>query len=261
MIKLIDNQPIGQKMTSQERERFKSFARECEINKDAETLSKTLLMIAHWFRQGSVIPFTEYASQWTTAQKNRTDGNASTEAMKNEWPLTGRRCIEDGYSEYWQQGIASHKPEHWEKQPIEGQIVQALNGLIIQFPSLSADGLATRRGKEYELRPQILIGNAMFYREVESCLRWLARHNLMYAKTKQITKTGDVLTSYTFKHIVERENADKFSHTDEPHYIRNMAFIVAMVIAGYKVCAEDADSMNALFNISKAEIKKSGVLN
>ncbi|PHM23355.1 hypothetical protein [Xenorhabdus ehlersii] len=260
MIKLMDTQLTGQKMMSQERERLKSFARDCESNNDIETLSKTLIMMAHWFRQGSTIAFTEYASQWAEAQKNRTDGNASTEAMQNEWQLTGRRCIEDGGSDYWQQGITSHKSEDWINKPIEGQIIQALNWLIIQFPHFSTDGLATRRGKEYEHQPQQLIGSAMFYREVESCLRWLVRHNLMNAKTKQISKTG-YTTSYKFKHIVERENANKFSHTDEPFYIRNVAFIVAMVIAGYKVCAEETGSMNALFNISKAEIKNSGILN
>jgi hypothetical protein len=259
MIKLMDTQLAGQKMTSQERERLKSFTRECESKHDTETLSKTLIMMAHWFRQGNTIAFTEYASQWTEAQKHRTDGNASTEAMQNEWQLTGRRCIEDGGSEYWQQGITSHKPEDWTSKPIEGQIIQALNWLIIQFPDFSTDGLATRRDKEYEHRPQQLIGSPMFYREVESCLRWLERHHLMYAKTMQISKTGNI-SSYKFKHIVERENDDKFSHTEEPNYIRNVAFIVAMVIAGYKVCAEDNGSMNALFNISKADIKTSGIL-
>lgn len=260
MIKLTDTQSAEQKMTSQERERLKDFTRECGREDDTETLSKILIMIGHWFRQGSTIPFTEYASQWTEAQKNRTDGNASTEAMQTEWPLSGRRCIEDGGSDYRQQGIASHRPEHWENQPVEGLIIQALNWLIIRFPDFSTDGLTTRKGRKHEQRPQQLVGSDMFYREVASCLRWLVRHHLLHAKTTGISKTG-YITSYRFKHIVESENASRYSHTDEPFYIRNVAFIVAMVIAGYDIRAEDRGSMNAVFNISKAEIKKSGILN
>lgn len=258
MIKLMDNSSAGQRMTYQERERLKDFIREREREQDTETLAKVLVMMSHWFRQGHTINFTEYASQWTEAQKNRTDGNASTGTMLTEWPQSGRRCIEDGGSDYRQRGIVSHRPGYREHGSTEGHIIQALNWLIIQFPDFSAEGLTAAKGREYEGRPQTLVGNAVFYREVESCLRWLTRHNLVQAKTKRISRTG-YITSYKFKHIVEQENAEKFSHTDEPFYIRNVAFIVAMVIAGYDVCAEEAGAMNALFNISKAKIKKSGI--
>lgn len=58
---------IPQGMTYIEREELKSFATSCGLRGDIQSLTRTLIMIAHWMRQGKPVSFTEYASQWTEA--------------------------------------------------------------------------------------------------------------------------------------------------------------------------------------------------
>lgn len=91
---------IAQKMTYQEREQLKTFADKCASSGDIQSLQNTLILIAHWMRQGQEISFTEYASNWTAAQAGREDGNQSTREMMSEWPLTGEQKIAPGYSDY-----------------------------------------------------------------------------------------------------------------------------------------------------------------
>ncbi len=76
-----NNYCILQGMTRTEREELKSFATQCGNAGDIQSLERTLIMIAHWMRQGQRVSFTEYASQWTEAQRERSDGNHSTPEM------------------------------------------------------------------------------------------------------------------------------------------------------------------------------------
>ncbi|MVT02138.1 hypothetical protein CD006_05625 [Enterobacter sp. 10-1] len=77
----------------------------CGAAGDNQSLERTLIMIAHWMRQGQRVTFTEYASQWTEAQKHRKDGNQSTPEMAEAWPFRGKRCISPGGSDYFAQGV------------------------------------------------------------------------------------------------------------------------------------------------------------
>lgn len=90
-------------MDYREREALKDFARQCERRGDLVSLEKTLIMIAHWMRQGVVVPFSEYAGQWVEAQRERDDGNASTSSMRERWPFSGKRCINKSGSDYYPQ--------------------------------------------------------------------------------------------------------------------------------------------------------------
>lgn len=58
-----NNYCIPQGMTRTEREELKSFATQCGNAGDIQSLERTLIMIAHWMRQGQRVSFTEYASQ------------------------------------------------------------------------------------------------------------------------------------------------------------------------------------------------------
>ena len=62
-----NNYCILQGMTRTEREELKSFATQCGNAGDIQSLERTLIMIAHWMRQGQRVSFTEYASQWHSA--------------------------------------------------------------------------------------------------------------------------------------------------------------------------------------------------
>lgn len=54
---------------------------------------------------GQRVSFTEYASQWTEAQRERSDGNHSTPEMAKQWPFSGKRCISPGGSDYYPAGV------------------------------------------------------------------------------------------------------------------------------------------------------------
>ena len=54
-----------QGMNYKEREALKAFAGQCEKHGDIQSLTRTVVMIAHWMRQSKAVSFTEYASQWT----------------------------------------------------------------------------------------------------------------------------------------------------------------------------------------------------
>ncbi|MCF3290901.1 hypothetical protein L1027_24545, partial [Escherichia coli] len=100
-----NNYCILQGMTRTEREELKSFATQCGNAGDIQSLERTLIMIAHWMRQGQRVSFTEYASQWTEAQRERSDGNHSTPEMAKQWPFSGKRCISPGGSDYYPAGV------------------------------------------------------------------------------------------------------------------------------------------------------------
>ena len=60
-------------------------------------LKELIIMVAHWARQDSVIPFSVYASHWAEAQ----DGNVfDTSAIKKTWPLREPIRIEKGGSDW-----------------------------------------------------------------------------------------------------------------------------------------------------------------
>ncbi len=88
------NTETSQKMTYQEREALKGFTDK------RQSLQMTLRMIAHWMRQPAEIGFTEYATHWTAAQAGRDDGNRSTAAMAEQWPLREEMKIIPGGSDY-----------------------------------------------------------------------------------------------------------------------------------------------------------------
>lgn len=94
------NTETSQKMTYQEREALKGFTDKRALQGDTQSLQMTLRMIAHWMRQPAEIGFTEYATHWTAAQAGRDDGNHSTAAMAEQWPLREDMKIIPGGSDY-----------------------------------------------------------------------------------------------------------------------------------------------------------------
>lgn len=85
-------------MTYAEREQLKQFAA------GGENLHETLTMIAHWMRQVRAVSFTKYAENWVAASKRD-----NIDAMRREWPLTGKRKIADGCSDWGSFGDPSYK--------------------------------------------------------------------------------------------------------------------------------------------------------
>ena len=86
------NTETSQKMTYQEREALKGFTDKRALQGDTQSLQMTLRMIAHWMRQP--------ATHWTAAQAGRDDGNHSTAAMAEQWPLREEMKISPGGSDY-----------------------------------------------------------------------------------------------------------------------------------------------------------------
>ena len=79
-----NNYCIPQGMTRTEREELKVSLHSGNAG-DIQSLERTLIMIAHWMRQGQrVFIYWEYASQWTEAQRERSDGNHSTPEMAKQ---------------------------------------------------------------------------------------------------------------------------------------------------------------------------------
>jgi hypothetical protein len=80
--------------------------------------------------------------------------------------------------------------------------------------------------------------------EVQTCIEWLLAHDAL--DRRKTINTGR--TSYSWKHVVEREK-DK--------YISNGAFICAALYLGYKMKRVNDGSPNAFFNIrNKNAIRK-----
>ena len=71
-------------MTYAECEGLKAFARK------GENLEQALIMISHWMICGFDVTFSGYAANWAAANKNE-----DVEAIRRQWPLTGKRMIAD----------------------------------------------------------------------------------------------------------------------------------------------------------------------
>ncbi|EFB4000249.1 hypothetical protein MU156_004767 [Escherichia coli] len=237
---------IPQGMTYIEREELKSFATSCGLRGDIQSLTRTLIMIAHWMRQGKPVSFTEYASQWTEAQRERDDGNHSTPEMAKQWPFSGKRCINPGGSDYYPHGTEK------ERQNDEVEIKHAVTVILAAYPFFNRDGLELySRDKAWE-HP---LDYAPFMAEAMSCLRWIRENNLTDCKIASFP--GKNPTSYGLKHCVERVNqrrAKGDGQPTEPTYITNGALIAAMVASGYRV--KRTGRMNCLFNISHKQLKR-----
>lgn len=221
-----------QSMSHREREDLKSFVQHFECKGDIDSLSRTLVMIAHWFRQGHKIGFNEYASQWTEAQKNRTDGNVSTEAMRKQWPFSGKCCIGEGMSGYYPQGIERGTKD------IEIEVRHAITQIRANYYHAGYDGLLAHDCWHEHEDPC----TPFFIEQVSRCIEWLKDTGLYHVKVTKIARKEH--PSYWFKHVVERYYEEK---NELSCYITNMAFIVAMMIAGYYF--KPANKTNAVFNI------------
>lgn len=235
------NQP--QSMDYSEREALKRFAARCGANNDVQSLERALIMIAHWMRQGQRISFTEYASQWTEAQKDRENGNHSTEAMAKTWPFGGKRCISKAGSDYYPAGVGDELCDD------ETEIKHAVTVLLAEYPHFNCDGLELHNSGSVWVHPS---ENASFMIDAKSCLAWIRKHGLCDKGIKTFPDSNP--TSYGFKHHVEAYNKKHCENCEHPHYIRNGAFIAAMVACGYRF--ERVGKMNASFNISKKAVQK-----
>lgn len=240
------NHCIPQGMTNKEREDLKNFATHCDRKGDTQSLTRTLVMVAHWMRQGQRIAFTEYASQWVNAQKDRTDGNHSTPAMMEQWPFAGKKCIGPEKSIY--------EPRGCTREPVddETEIRHAVVIILAEYPCFNQHGLALHHTETAWVHP---LNTPVFMRAAKSCLAWLKRSDLLHSQIK--TFPDDNMTSYGLKHHVERvngRNCDETGRPGEPTYIPNGAMIAAMVAAGYDI--KPATRLNAAFNISKKDLSK-----
>lgn len=237
-----------QRMTYHEREKLKSFTYQCFSNSDTKSLERTLIMIAHWMRQGQRISFTEYASQWTEAQKNRTDGNHSTPAMAQQWPFSGKRCISKSGSDYRWMGVDKNRADD------KAEVRHAVTSILAEYPTFNENGLCRRERNFTWEHP---LDNPCFMIGATSCMRWIRAHGLSQCQIKTFPK--DNPTSYGLKHAVENYNKgiiDKYGNTMEPGYITNGSLIAAMVATGYVF--KPINGINALFNISEKALKKAG---
>lgn len=236
------NHCMSQGMTHAEREELKDFACQCDVTGDTQSLSRTLVMVAHWMRQGQRIAFTEYASQWTEAQKDRKDGNHSTPKMAAQWSFSGKRCIKAGGSDYFPNGCDRELVDD------ETEIRHAVTVITAEYPQFNRDGLVLYSQDTGWENPLDL---PSFMTAAISCLQWLRMNNLANNPIKSFPK--DNPTSYGLKHNVERYNSRHHQHNDQPHYIPNGAMIAAMVASGYQF--RQVSRMNALFNISKKNLE------
>ncbi|HHS9739315.1 TPA: hypothetical protein ACTW90_001690 [Raoultella ornithinolytica] len=236
------NYCIPQGMTCIEREEFKRFATRCGAAGDTQSLERALIMVAHWMRQRRRVSFTEYASQWTEAQKGRDDGNHSTAAMADVWPFSGKRCISPGGSDYYPAGVSNEPGDD------ETEIRHAVTVITAEYPQFNCDGMALYSRETVWQNP---FDNPSFLTAAKSCLSWIRANGLGNGQIKGFPK--DNATSYDLKHDVEQHNQRNHPHEEHPHYISNGAFIAAMVASGYKV--KLAGRMNVFFNISKKELR------
>lgn len=233
-----------QAMTYHEREELKFFAYRCAASGDIQSLERTLIMIAHWMRQGQRIPFTEYASQWSEAQKNREDGNHSTPAMVKLWPFSGKRCIRPAGSDYYPHGCDR------ERQDDETEINHAITLIFADYPQFNHNGLALYKRDSIWHHPLDYVN---FMKEAKSCMEWLRTNNLVDCKIK--TFPADSVTSYTLKHHIEQVNGKNCHENGKPkapNYITNGALIAAMVASGYRI--KPSGRMNCTFNISNKKL-------
>lgn len=180
-----NNYCIPQGMTRTEREELKSFATQCGNAGDIQSLERTLIMIAHWMRQGQRVSFTEYASQWTEAQRERSDGNHSTPEMAKQWPFSGKRCISPGGSDYYPAGVGD------EPCCDETEIRHAVTVITAEYPQFNLDGLALHnRNADWE-NP---LDNPSFIVSAKSCLRWIRDNGMSNAQIESFRRITPHLT-------------------------------------------------------------------
>lgn len=176
-------------MNYEEREALKAFAGQCERCGDVQSLTRTLVMIAHWMRQGKPVSFTEYASQWTEAQRERDDGNHSTPEMAKQWPFSGKRCIREGFSDYYPFGVDGHLMDD------ETEIKHAVTVILASWPLFNRDGLDLYNHNKVWEHP---LDYVCFMEEATSCLRWIRENNLANCKIASIPrKKSDILRPET----------------------------------------------------------------
>lgn len=230
-----------QGMTYREREELKGFAVACEMRGDVQSLTRTLVMIAHWMRQGRRVSFTEYASQWTEAQRERDDGNHSTPEMVAQWPFTGKRCIYRGGSHYFPSGVDSLSCD------AETAIRHAVTVVLAEYPDFNQGGLSLYQKHtvwEHPLRSPDFLAQSVI------CLDWLKSRGLTDCQTVKFS--GKNTTSYGLRHHIEWIN--RASRRNAPGEIGNGAVIAAMVAAGYRI--KPTGRMNCRFNISYGKLSR-----
>lgn len=248
----------SQFMTYSEREALKIFAGRCASKGDMDSMEKTITMITHWMHQGITIPFSEYAGQWVNAQSERTDGNASTVAMLEQWSCAGRTLIGKGKSEYYPNGTPGGLSLAWNDETLPDLIHQQLNRLKAEHPYFGCNGMRSARGREMEHDFTQLFDNAGFNQEVKSCLLWLADFRLIYPDARTNNFSKKARSSYWLKYAVEAHNQKNYPPHERPHYITNVSFIVAMSVAGFQV-KQDGDKPNAIFNIDDKALYQRGM--
>lgn len=131
------------------------------------------------------------------------------------------------------------------------RINEILSGIEKDYPRATETGL---RQPDRNTPPGLgmLFNSDTFNQQVQHCLDWLRDKNLSDSKIKSFNHSCP--SSYGFKHIVERDIKKKGVHDN---YILNMAFIVAMLIAGFEM---KPAGLYAQFNISKQALKEAGVI-
>jgi len=104
--------------------------------------------------------------------------------------------------------------------------MQEIQNVIEKHPNLTAHGFG--------------VGPAVHPEEFKLCVTWLSERDLRIRRRTINYK----LSSYTWKHIVERSVKE---------YISNGAFICAALHLGFKMKKIDPISPNVCFNMKKTE--------
>lgn len=102
---------LALRMSYDERERLKDFARARGDAGDIQSLVATLIMISHWMRQSVGVGFHEYACQWVEAQREHAGSSQSTPAMADEWPFSGEHHIYPRCTTYFRRKL--NPDERW----------------------------------------------------------------------------------------------------------------------------------------------------
>ena len=118
--------------------------------------------------------------------------------------------------------------------------IEGFNKVLAAYPDLTANGFESeafvqrrekRTGEPYKKCPLPSFEN------IQSCVEWLLRHDAL-ERRKTINRR---ISSYTWKHIVERSLGK---------YISNGDFICAALYLNYKMWTDRSTvSLNAYFNI------------
>jgi len=110
-----------------------------------------------------------------------------------------------------------------------------INKVCTEYPTLTGFGLENKNGPKKTSHTDIPTS------EFITCVEWLLKKEL--DRPRRVT-VNEKLSSYTWKHIVERE---------EQQYICNGAFICAALYLGYK---KKSRGPNAWFNLHQPPKRK-----